>query len=247
MRVPDALPLEVAQGVHDFLWAQFEAKGARRSDPSTWPGQWTGINKKEIDRAIRPRIGPRLESAASELLGENNWRSLSTLGGLLCSFPQDVPDEWGVVSRIWHTDNDARAYLGKASELMLFTFYSSVHARGGGTLVLGGSHRSLEQSFSTVDYFNNPDRGAQSLSDALAKWHPFLDELMGRTPSPDRSPAHWLRPIEIHGVEAEVTELTGEMGDAVLCHPALLHATSMNCGAEPRIMRRTNFRRKKSE
>ena len=46
----------------------------------------------------------------------------------------------------------------------------------------------------------------------------------------------------------EVVELTDGPGEAVLCHPALLHpallhATSMNCGPEPRFMRRTNFRR----
>lgn len=41
------------------------------------------------------------------------------------------------------------------------------------------------------------------------------------------------------------TELIGEPGDAILCHPALFHATSRNASAMPRIMWRTNVRRQK--
>jgi ectoine hydroxylase-related dioxygenase (phytanoyl-CoA dioxygenase family) len=51
--------------------------------------------------------------------------------------------------------------------------------------------------------------------------------------------------VEVHGVPLQIAELTGEPGDAVLCHPALLHAQSMNCSTVPRIMRRTNVRRKR--
>jgi hypothetical protein len=42
---------------------------------------------------------------------------------------------------------------------------------------------------------------------------------------------------EIDGVPARVVELTGEPGDMVFCHPAIVHCVAPNRGAWPRFMR----------
>ena len=71
-------------------------------------------------------------------------------------------------------------------------------------------------------------------------------ELLRSRPNDARSTATLMEePVEVDGVPLQIVELTGEPGDAVLCHPAVLHAVSMNCSTVPRFMRRTNVRRKR--
>jgi hypothetical protein len=88
--------------------------------------------------------------------------------------------------------------------------------------------------------------GPAALLERIADWHRWLAELMGRQPVPTRTPEEWLGTVvDIHGTPVQVVELTGEPGDAVLCHPSMLHALSPNCLPTPRIMRRTSFRRRR--
>jgi len=42
---------------------------------------------------------------------------------------------------------------------------------------------------------------------------------------------------EVEGIEVRVVELTGQAGDAVLCHPWLVHAGSPNALNTARLMR----------
>jgi hypothetical protein len=42
---------------------------------------------------------------------------------------------------------------------------------------------------------------------------------------------------DIDGIAVRVVELTGRAGDAVLCHPWLVHTSSPNALNEPRLMR----------
>lgn len=41
----------------------------------------------------------------------------------------------------------------------------------------------------------------------------------------------------VDGVPLRVVELTGEPGDTVFCHPAIVHCAALNRGAWPRFMR----------
>ena len=127
---------------------------------------------------------------------------------------------------------------------MLFTFYSSVGPRGGGTLLLAGSPRLVARYITARAEAGTPD--SLPLTDGLAQWHPWLAEMM-RSGAVDARPTATLMAsaVEVHGIPVQIIELTGEPGDAVLCHPAMLHAVSANSAPQPRIMRRTNFRRKR--
>jgi hypothetical protein len=42
---------------------------------------------------------------------------------------------------------------------------------------------------------------------------------------------------DVDGVPMRVVELTGEPGDMVFCHPAVVHCAAPNCGDRPRFMR----------
>ena len=51
---------------------------------------------------------------------------------------------------------------------------------------------------------------------------------------------------DIDGIPARVVELVGEPGDAVICHPSLLHAASMNCTDAPRFMHVATIQHRKA-
>jgi hypothetical protein len=244
VRVIDALPTPFVAKVQTAIWDQLHAQyGIARQDPTTWRPGWCGINKKIIDSAVGSEITPRLVAAIDQLLGAAQWRPVKTLGGLLLTMPEPEHTPWDPALD-WHFDNDPRAYLGRVDELMLFTFFSSVRPRGGGTVVLAGSPRLVERYLVACADGSVTDTLPQTAG--LAAWHPWLEEIMSSRPSDARSTAMLMEePVEVDGVPLQIVELMGEPGDAVLCHPAVLHAVSMNCSTIPRFMRRTNVRRKR--
>jgi hypothetical protein len=255
IRVTDALPTSFVARVQTAIWEQLHAQyGIARQEPTTWRPGWCGINKKIIDSAVGTKIAPRLVAAIDQLLGAAQWRPLKTLGGLLLTMPEPEHTPWDPTLD-WHFDNDPRVYLGRADELMLFTFFSSVRPRGGGTVVLAGSPRFVERYLAAYTGGNVTDTlpqvekiasTVQEITAGLAAWHPWLEGIMSNRPSVRRSTATLMEEaVEVEGVPLQIVELTGEPGDAVLCHPALLHAVSMNCSTIPRFMRRTNVRRLK--
>ncbi len=244
VRVTDALPTSFVAKVQTVFWEQLHARyGIARQDPTTWRPGWCGINKKIIDSAVGIEITPRLVTAIDQLLGAAQWRPLKTLGALLMTMPEPQHTPWDPALD-WHFDNDPRAYLGRVDELMLFTFFSSVRPRSGGTLVLAGSPRLVERYMAARaegSVMDTPPRTAD-----LAAWYPWLAEIMSRRASDARSTATLMEePVEVDGMPLQIVELTGEPGDAVLCHPSLVHTVSMNCSTMPRFMRRTNVRRKR--
>ncbi len=243
VRVPAALSPAFVKRVQSALWAELKAQyRVAKEDPGTWR-EGCIVNKDLIDRAAGVEIGPRLVGAVNQLLGAGKWRPLKTLGALLLTFPDGTARPWERVLD-WHFDNDPHDYLDGITELMLFTFYSSVGPRGGGTLLLAGSHRLVARYITARAEAGTPD--SLPLTDGLAQWHGWLAEMM-RSGAVDARPTATLMEaaVDVHGIPVQIIELTGEPGDAVLCHPAMLHAVSANSAPLPRIMRRTNFRRKR--
>lgn len=245
VRIPAALPPAFIARIEDVVWAQLKQRaGVLRENPTTWPADGVGINKKLIDAVAGVEIGQRLTAAVDHLLGVGQWRPLKTLGGLLLTMPGGTPKAWNVPTTGWHVDNDPLRYRNQVDELMLFTFYSSVQPQGGGTLILSGSPRLLEQYARGEEVGCVP--GPSPLLERIADWHPWLAELMGRQSVPTRTPEEWMGTVvDVHGTGVQVVELTGEPGDAVLCHPLMLHTSSPNCRPTPRMMRRTSFRRRR--
>lgn len=240
VRVADALPAPFVTAVQMTIWEQLHVQyGIVRQDSTTWRPRWCGINKTIIDSKVGVEITPRLVAAIDQLLGIAQWRPLKTLGGLLLTMPQPEGTPWQPALD-WHFDNDPRAYRALVDELMLFTFFSAVQPQGGGTLVLSGSSRLVER-YLAAHILDKPPQTAD-----LATWYPGLAEIMGRRQREACSIATLMEePIEVDDIPLQMIELTGEPGDAVLCHPSLMHTVSMNCSTVPRIMRRTNVRRKR--
>ena len=244
VRVTNALPPPFVAQVQTTIWEQLHARyGFARQDPTTWRPAWCGINKNLIDAAVGIDITPRLVAAIDQLLGAGQWRGLKTLGGLLLTMPELDQTPWELAHE-WHFDNDPRAYRARVDELMLFTFFSSVQRHGGGTVVLAGSPRVVARYVAACADGSATD--TLPATDGLAAWHPWLAEVLRSRPGDGRSTATLMEaPVEVDGRRLQSVELTGEPGDAVVCHPALLHAVSRNCSTVPRFMRRTNVRRKR--
>jgi ectoine hydroxylase-related dioxygenase (phytanoyl-CoA dioxygenase family) len=135
--------------------------------------------------------------------------------------------QWTVPSAGWHVDS-----YGPEHDLpgvTVFVFLAPVAERGGGTVVLSGSHQLFNRHIATTGTWRPAEVKA-----ALASRHPWLRDLW----SEDRGAA----PIAIgdgamlDGVQVRVRELTGHAGEVVLMHPRTLHTPAPNGLPAPRMM-----------
>jgi hypothetical protein len=79
---------------------------------------------------------------------------------------------------------------------------------------------------------------------SLAARHPWLRELWTTGDASDRVPRFLGRGKVIDGVPVRMAELTGAPGDVVLMDSQVLHAATINCRTEPRMMLLTIIGRK---
>ena len=130
----------------------------------------------------------------------------------------------------WHADLP-RLASGRRPGVQVFMFLDAVQPRGGGTLVIAGSHRLLNHGrlikvkgfrslLSRDDFFR--ELYSEALGDADRA------RLLGRTTT-------------VGDVELEVMELTGAPGDGYLLDPRVLHTGAPNATAHPRIMATHRF------
>ncbi|MGH3880461.1 MAG: phytanoyl-CoA dioxygenase family protein, partial [Actinophytocola sp.] len=140
---------------------------------------------------------PAVRHAIDELAGAGQPFSW---GDPLVTFP--TAGEWRVPTTGWHIDFPARSNL----RLKWLGYLEPVRPRGGGTVVLAGSHRLVAEVLAERDPAD-PGRSAD-----------LRDAVLARTGADD------------------VVELTGEPGDVVFMHPHVFHAPAPNHTDEPRLM-----------
>ena len=87
--------------------------------------------------------GERFQGAISDLLGRDDWERPRTLGGFLVTFPDGSDAPWDVPDDQWHWDGDPTS-----NGLLIFSFYSDVRPRGGGTLLCAARSASSSRSTS---------------------------------------------------------------------------------------------------
>ena len=130
----------------------------------------------------------------------------------------------------WHADG-VRLTSSECPGVQLFACLDLVEARGGGTLLIAGSHRLF-----------NVGRvvRAKEFNRWLAR-QPFFRELLAMGGSTAFADGSALPTGAIDGVELEVLEVTGQPGDAYLLDMRMLHAGSPNASTRPRIMATHRF------
>jgi hypothetical protein len=192
-----------------------------------WPA--TGLKMSKVIGNKHPDVvalldEPALLSAVEALLNRCAFdRSVYRRPQVLITLPNC--DTWTLPTG-WHVDTP-RLASGKAPGVQLFAFLDAVEPRGGGTLVIAGSHRLLnERRFIRV----------KELRRLLCR-EAFFRELYSGAPVSVKDRTHLLhRTGAVGDVGLEVVELTGAPGDANLIDLRVLHSGAPNAADRPRIM-----------
>lgn len=182
------------------------------------PARDIGHRHPEVEALIEE---PGVKAVVERLLGGATFdRKVYPRPQILASLPNSGP--W-VLPNGWHTDVP-RLASGACPGVQLFTFLEAVESQGGGTLVVAGSHRLL-----------NDGRGlrVKEITSALRS-EPFFQELFRlRGPGVDTE----IFPLgRVDGTRVRVMELTGEPGDVWLMDLRILHAAAPNSTDRPRLM-----------
>ena len=180
--------------------------------------------------------GPRLLTAIAQILG-SSWRAEEDWGGLLFTPPSVEITPWNVNTGNWHWDRNPFGLVGGTSSgLQIFMFLDEVQPGGGGTLIVEGSPELLLRYHETIP----PDarnRKRSSIRKGFYKTHPWLIYLNYQLDEPEvRMEKLMHRVTLIDDVPVRVIELTGKPGDAIICHPIILHSGSQNRASMPRFM-----------
>ena len=206
--------------------------GAWRLDAAprpTWPaaGLKTGqaIGNKHPELAALT-AEPAVAAVVDTLLdGRPFDRTIQKRPQVLFTLPN--ADQWFVPNG-WHADYP-RLASGQGGGVQLFAFLDVVAPGGGGTVVVAGSHRLLNQG---------RDLRMQDLKRLLCR-EPYFRRLYADTQD-DRS-ALMNAVGEVEGVALKLVELTGAPGDAYFVDLRVLHAGAPNAAARPRMMLTDRF------
>ncbi len=115
----------------------------------------------------------------------------------------------------------------------MFCLFSDIDPRCGGTLLVEGSGRLLEQWYAEVA--PDPARKQRSIFRQFVSGHPFLRRLTGIDPTAD-DPGELFGPYTDDRGTLRVTEISGRAGDVFVCHSNLLHAAPVHTGTQPRFL-----------
>ena len=180
------------------------------SDPTTW--QQEIVHMPAAQRVPMPEIAPKAWQAACELLGGEERVSPCTWGdSMIVNLCKGADQPWAPPSASvggWHKDGDFfRHFLDSPEQgLLTIVLWSDIEPQGGGTFAAGDSVAPVAR---------------------LLAAHPE-----GVLPSgaPGASFGSLINQCQ------DFVELTGRIGDVVLIHPFLLHASSQNHSGKARFI-----------
>jgi phytanoyl-CoA dioxygenase PhyH len=228
LKVESAVPPGVVDAMRDRFWDHLSREHGIDPDRSD---TWTVERPRHLQALKRSGAFNAMASATvcaalDDLLGVAGWRPPATWGLPLVTFAAPGTP-WTVPAAGWHVDS-----YGPEHELpgvTVFVLLAPLAARGGGTVVLSGSHHLFNRHIATTGSWRPSE-----VKPALAAGHPWLRTLWTR----DRATA----PITIgdeavlDGVHLKLQEITGQAGDVVLMHPRTLHTPAPNAQTTPRMM-----------
>jgi hypothetical protein len=217
-------------------WSELEdTHNIRPDDRSSWRQIRGDLKAAKRDPIQTKILTERVRGVFDDLLGKAAWSPPKDWGRPIVTFPE--PGAWDVPAGFWHWDNPCEPHLDHPRGLFVVSFIGSVAPRSGGTLILSGSPRLLIQQGYGTPAHQRRDPAAKPW-DRFHRSHPWLMALTGHAPSPaDRIAAFMDTETIVERVPVRVVELTGEPGDMVFCHPAMVHCGAPNRGARARFMR----------
>lgn len=230
MRVAQAFGADAAARMRDAVWRALEPAGIRRDRPETWtivrPERLQHLKK---DPAFQGVGSAALLQAIASILGP--FDAPKDWGAAFVAFP--CAGAWTVPAGGWHIDANYTSTLWPPGGVKTFALFGDVEPRGGGTLVVSGSHRLVH------DWFQKrpPPPGARSAEHRrLLRAHPFVRDLHITGSVEERVARFMARAETIDGVSLRVVETVGAAGDVFLLHPLVLHVAASNNAAQPRFL-----------
>lgn len=231
-RVPLAFDAEAAQGMRDCVWRALGDAGIHRDQPSTWTVERPPRLQHLKNDPVFQRVGsPTLLSAIDAILDGARYERPKNWGAFFLAFPGRTP--WRIPTSGWHIDAYYASALSPVRGVKTFALFGDVAPRGGGTLMVSGSHRLTYKWFQE----NRPSFGARSAEmRRLLQKHPYVRDL--HSPGDDEERIErFMRCVEdVDGIPLQVVEATGDAGDVILVHPLVMHVAAPNNAAEPRFM-----------
>jgi ectoine hydroxylase-related dioxygenase (phytanoyl-CoA dioxygenase family) len=230
LRLPGTIPPAEVTAMGQRLWQHLLDTHAMHPDrPETWtvhmPAQF---QKLTGTGAFDAMATGQLCAVIDDVLGAGRWQRPAHWGRPLVTFP-DPGTAWDVPASDWHLDSQNL----ELTMLAVFAHLAPMRPRGGGTLVITGSHRLTTPSGPQAG--NVPVR-SREVKAYLSTVHPWLRDLWQAGGDTDRIHRYMTAGADIDGVHVRVEELTGEPGDAVIMHPRLLHVMAPNSLHTPRMM-----------
>ncbi|MFI4973515.1 MAG: phytanoyl-CoA dioxygenase family protein [Caulobacterales bacterium] len=234
VRLPGLLDPQTVRRARELVLHRLEATGLWRDGAwrldalpkPAWPDNGLRKPSKVIGNK-HPQIealadDPAVGRIVSELLGGRACdRSIYRRPMTLFTLPNI--ETWALPT-IWHTDVP-RLASGETPGVQMFTFLEPVGPCGGGTCVIAGSHRLLNEGRVIL---------ARDLPRELRD-EPFFRDLFAGRFAVDG--AHAAMPAaHVANVRLEVMELTGEPGDVWLMDLRTFHAAAPNASGRPRVM-----------
>ena len=232
VRLDAAFPGPAAEQMTNAVWAYAERKaGLRRDDPASWPDGPLGLSWKDLkhNQAFNVLVdNDAVQTALDAVFGPSQWLQPKPGAQVLFTLPR--PGAW-VLPHSWHMDCGFERPSWPVHGVKLFAFFGEVGPKGGGTMLLPGTHRVVDEYRRTLP----PGTGA-----GMVNWHrllrqdPFLAQLLNGDHMSDGGRSLVGQVSEVHGAAVEVRELTGNPGDVVISHLHVYHAASPNVSAVPR-------------
>ena len=230
-------PEDAAEMV-DIVWRRLEKYGIHREDPSRWKAVYPGGLSQTVRRIriFREAITDEFVATVDQLLGRDVWKHSRDWGMLLFTFPSVERKTWDVTPKQWHWHGDPLRNSAQLRDLFMFSFLSQVHAGGGGTLIVEGSHHVVCRFFREL-MPEQLEMKARDLKKIFYAHHPWLKALSGKGGDDDRRQKFMSESTDVFGYPLRVVELTGDPGAAYITNMSTIHAASMNVLDRPRFMR----------
>ena len=229
IKVKAAFDAKIAADLEDELWRRFENWGIKRGNPASWESLEEPTIRKVMKGTRRVRglesiYNARSDQIATALAGETEFEKQKALLLLTFSRQHQYIEDEVVPSSIWHSDTPNIPGEGLSGVIVL-GFINHVRPRGGGTMVITGSHRLFETSTSAI---------TSKMAKRRLRKYPYFRELLSKKTT-DRE-RFLNEPGFVNDIELQVVELTGEPGDAYFVNGSVLHTLSRNYQPDPRMM-----------
>jgi hypothetical protein len=240
VRFDGAFTADQAAAMRDAMWQHAECQaGLRPADPASWAGppvlNWRALSR---DPVFRPLVDNQpVSDALDAIFGAGDWRRPRAGAQILFSLPE--PGPW-VLPDGWHMDCGFDHATWPVPAVKLLAFVGEVGPRGGGTMVLSGTHRLVDRYRQALP---TPVGAGKEHWLAFMRHYPWLARLLDGADLPGQGRPLVGEAAEIDGVPVEVVELTGSPGDVVIIHLHVFHARSPDTGAAPRLMLGKEIRR----